>query len=147
MDKHCSNCNQLLPISEFWKDKSNKDGYCYRCKACSKKAKGRRIKPSHLRKRQTVRGIAPDGITVQQKLDWIRDTKEDKPCACCGRSEHWSAMDYHHLDESSKEFSLSQIRQFKTAEITLEMIKQEIEKCVLLCAICHRMLHAGALTL
>ena len=35
--KACRKCNELLPLDEFWKDKSTKDGKTTRCIACLKK--------------------------------------------------------------------------------------------------------------
>lgn len=37
--KTCSKCGRELPISEFYKDKSRKDGYRSECKECSKLSK------------------------------------------------------------------------------------------------------------
>ena len=35
--KWCTCCKQELPFSEFWKDKSHKDGYASQCKCCKSK--------------------------------------------------------------------------------------------------------------
>tara|TARA_R100000388_G_C7114236_1_gene97989 strand:+ start:27 stop:470 length:444 start_codon:yes stop_codon:yes gene_type:complete len=35
--KWCTCCKQELPFSEFWKDKSKKDGYATQCKSCKSK--------------------------------------------------------------------------------------------------------------
>ena len=32
--KTCSKCESNLPLSQFFKDKKNRDGYCNRCKSC-----------------------------------------------------------------------------------------------------------------
>lgn len=60
-------------------------------------------------------------------------------CIFCGYSKYKGALDFHHLNESQKEFSLS------TRGLTRswERIKQELEKCVLVCANCHREIHGG----
>jgi len=34
--KVCYKCNVCKPITEFFRDKSRSDGYCYRCKSCAK---------------------------------------------------------------------------------------------------------------
>jgi len=34
--KRCSNCNETKSYNEFWKNKSNTDGYEYYCKPCKK---------------------------------------------------------------------------------------------------------------
>ena len=33
--KLCSKCKKSLPVSAFWKDRSQKDGKCRRCKGCA----------------------------------------------------------------------------------------------------------------
>jgi len=37
MNKICNCCKENLPISSFYKDNRNKDGYNYKCKECVKK--------------------------------------------------------------------------------------------------------------
>lgn len=67
-----------------------------------------------------------------------REYKGDK-CAICGYSRCEDALDFHHIDPSKKDFGLS----LKGLTRSWEKIKIEIEKCVLLCANCHREVHAG----
>jgi hypothetical protein len=61
-------------------------------------------------------------------------------CSICGYNEHPSCLDFHHLDPSKKEWYSMQLmnRNFDVA-------KEEIAKCVLVCANCHRLIHAGVL--
>ncbi len=49
------------------------------------------------------------------------------------------ALDFHHRDPKQKEFGLSDRGLTRSWEKT----KNEIEKCVLICANCHREVHAG----
>lgn len=60
-----------------------------------------------------------------------------KSCKQCGGSFHPAAMDLHHIDPNSKE---------KNIAILLggswEKLKDEADKCILLCSNCHRTLHA-----
>ena len=57
-------------------------------------------------------------------------------CHHCGLIDDPRVYDFHHLDPSEKEFSLGQIgcRSF-------DKIKVELDKCILLCANCHRKEH------
>jgi len=64
-------------------------------------------------------------------------------CCFCGYNRCLSALDFHHIDESLKSFGLSQRGLTRSWERT----KQELEKCVLVCANCHREIHAGLLQL
>jgi len=64
-------------------------------------------------------------------------------CNFCGYNRCFSALDFHHIDEKSKSFGLSQRGLTRSWERT----RQELEKCVLVCANCHREIHAGLLQL
>lgn len=70
-------------------------------------------------------------------------------CAICGFDRHPSAMDLHHV-QVEKESPVSDIITRVTLAPTAHNVGQllrEAGKCVPLCANCHRMLHAGVLTL
>ncbi len=43
-----------------------------------------------------------------------------------------SALQFHHLDEDTKEFSIAQ-----AYNRSWESIKKELDKCILICANCH----------
>jgi hypothetical protein len=59
--------------------------------------------------------------------------------SCSWKSEFYGfALDFHHKDRGLKENTLS-----KMPNKQLTNIAAEINKCVVLCAICHRSVHAG----
>ena len=60
-------------------------------------------------------------------------------CMLCGYNKYLGALDFHHLDPSRKGFAIS------TRGLTRswEKIREELDKCILVCANCHRELHAG----
>jgi transposase len=60
-------------------------------------------------------------------------------CILCGYREHVAALQFHHLDPSTKAFSIS--REGTTRSFT--EVRAEAEKCVLLCANCHAAVEAG----
>lgn len=57
-------------------------------------------------------------------------------CTICGYDKCPSAFDFHHLDPREKDFVVS-------AKSSWAAIEPELKKCVLLCANCHREVHAG----
>lgn len=59
-------------------------------------------------------------------------------CSQCGWNKHIRGMEFHHQD-TSKEFCISE-----SYKKTWEIITEEVDKCVLLCANCHRIEHARA---
>lgn len=145
--KVCSKCSQEKSDEDFFKDKRGRNGRRSTCKTCDTNTKGRKITPPHLRKRATINGLPADGVTLAEKRRRIDDIKVTQPCACCGQYHTPKCMDFHHLDESTKSFSLSQIKRFKTNEITWKDIENEIAKCILVCATCHRKIHEGVVQL
>ena len=60
-------------------------------------------------------------------------------CIICGYNRSAWAFDLHHVDGSLKEFGLS----VRGLTHSWEKLKQEADKCVLVCANCHREIHAG----
>lgn len=62
-------------------------------------------------------------------------------CFYCGYNRCLAALDFHHIDESTKKFGISQDGLTRSWERT----KQELQKCILVCANCHREIHAGIL--
>lgn len=62
-------------------------------------------------------------------------------CACCGLVDDEVAYDFHHLDPTEKQFRLS------GAIKAWHLLVEEVKKCVMLCAICHRKFHAGMISI
>ena len=65
---------------------------------------------------------------------------KSEPCSICGASYPPYVMDFHHVDPASKEIAIG-----KKVTWKLDKLLREIEKCVLLCANCHRQVEHGDL--
>lgn len=59
-------------------------------------------------------------------------------CEICGYNKCIDALEFHHLDPSKKEFGIG----YKGYVHSWEEVKNELDKCICLCANCHRELHA-----
>lgn len=59
-------------------------------------------------------------------------------CQRCGYMRCEDALDFHHLDSQTKDFGISA----KGYTRSWKRVKAEIDKCILLCANCHREAHA-----
>ena len=74
---------------------------------------------------------------------WRKRTKEllveykGGKCEFCGYNKCIEALEFHHIDETTKEFAIS------GSTKSLEKQKKEADKCYMLCANCHRELHSG----
>ncbi|MCD6257671.1 HNH endonuclease [Candidatus Aerophobetes bacterium] len=60
-------------------------------------------------------------------------------CEICGYDRCIEALEFHHLDRKNKDFGISN----KGYTRSWKKIKEELDKCMLLCANCHREVHAG----
>jgi 5-methylcytosine-specific restriction endonuclease McrA len=60
-------------------------------------------------------------------------------CQVCSYSKYQGSLDLHHLNPKEKDFALGD----KGYTRSWEKVKQELDKCILLCANCHREVEAG----
>ena len=63
-------------------------------------------------------------------------------CSRCGYDRYAGALQFHHRDAAEKVFSLSN----RGVARSLEALREEASKCVLLCANCHAEVEAGVLS-
>lgn len=68
--------------------------------------------------------------------------KGSKSAVCGGRYPN-AVYDFHHLVPGEKDFHLGD----KNATTKWETIEKELEKCILVCANCHRTIHSGDIEL
>lgn len=63
-------------------------------------------------------------------------------CQLCGYNKCIAALEFHHKDKSTKSFSIS-----NGLHLQWRIIKKELNKCVLVCANCHREIEEGMVEL
>ena len=59
-------------------------------------------------------------------------------CELCGYNKCMAALDFHHKNPAEKEFSISGMHCLSWSKL-----KSELDKCILVCANCHREIHAS----
>lgn len=64
---------------------------------------------------------------------FIQNYKETNPCTDCGDCFPYYVMDFDHIGD--KEFAISR---FHNLTNSFEKVKEEMAKCELVCANCHR---------
>jgi predicted HNH restriction endonuclease len=57
-------------------------------------------------------------------------------CSRCGYDSCVAALDFHHTDPSQKDLAIG-----SSGHLAWETLKSELDKCLLLCANCHREEH------
>lgn len=70
--------------------------------------------------------------------DWLFDYKRNQSCRHCGMSFHDrpECCDFHHTDPHLKEGSVARMVTW-----SIKKAKDELDKCIPLCANCHRTVH------
>ena len=73
----------------------------------------------------------------QQKIlkTYINEIKENACCMICGEKRPWT-LDFHHTQP--KKMSIPEMAR---TNCTLDELKEEINKCIIVCANCHRDIH------
>jgi hypothetical protein len=59
-------------------------------------------------------------------------------CSMCGYDHCIEALEFHHVDPAQKDFNVSS----KGYTRSWVRVKAELDKCIILCANCHREIHA-----
>lgn len=119
-EKKCSKCNEVKKIREFYQ-RTNSDrkhdvgGYC---KKCSNLYHSNRVKE------------------VKIKMIEYKGGKCER-CNLNLKDSHYSVFEFHHINPKEKDVNFAKIKYQKW-----EVIQNEIDKCKLLCANCHRITHA-----
>lgn len=71
------------------------------------------------------------------RRQWIDDYKANIGCEICGIKDY-RVLDCHHKDMSDKKFNIAD---FYYYQFSMEKTREEITKCMIVCANCHRILH------
>ena len=72
-----------------------------------------------------------------EKRKKLAEYKKTLKCENCGEN-HPATLDFHHPDPNKKDMAVSKMI---AAKKKWEDIEKEINKCMVLCANCHRKLH------
>lgn len=123
--KCCSKCKQLKELSEFYKNKTKKDGYSGLCRLCHKQ-----LNNSSYKKNSKYYVIKTFKRREQCK-QFLKEYKSNKPCKDCNNTFPPYVMDFDHIKEKTKDVS-------SLVYYSIAKLKKEISKCELVCANCHR---------
>ena len=69
---------------------------------------------------------------IKSTLD---ELKHNKTCVDCGENYPYWMMDFDHLGEVPKLFTIGEYRK---VGVSLEKVLEEVDKCEIVCANCHR---------
>ena len=79
----------------------------------------------------------------RRKIKYMSVEYKGGKCQICGYNKYLGVLELHHLNHSVKSFGIGD----KGYTRSWEKVKAELDKCILLCANCHREVGAGILQL
>lgn len=133
--KKCTKCGIEKCFSEFCKKTASKDGYQPACKSCMNKAYTKCRKQDQERYQQVAKERYSANVIR------MREWKSARGCRLCSET-FAQCLDLHHLDPTVKDFNPCE-----AYCMSWDSFIKEAAKCVVLCANCHRKVHAGVLTI
>ena len=68
---------------------------------------------------------------------WLEDYKKELVCVRCGFAD-FRALEFHHTSRGQKDFNVADMLRNGAS---IQSIKREIDKCVVLCSNCHQIEH------
>ena len=109
-------------------------------RVCSKCGKEFRIIDSGYNRRYCYNCVPKThktGAEARNRIKiWALEYKGTK-CEICGHNRCIDALEFHHLNPNEKDFSISD----RSLILDWELIKKELDKCILVCSNCHREIH------
>jgi predicted transcriptional regulator len=88
-------------------------------------------------------GVYCKKCTTEKTVDRMQNLKRQMvqykggECVRCGYKKYFGALEFHHLNPSEKDFNPSSLKRYKFDD----RIKNELDKCILVCSNCHREIH------
>lgn len=112
--RFCPKCKKDVETDNFYqrRGKANSSVYCKSCTSIQTLERQRKLK--------------------QELVDY-----KGGSCVKCGYKKYIGALEFHHLDPTKKDFTIAHL---KLTSFNDE-IKKELDKCILVCANCHREIH------
>ena len=123
----CRTCKTEKSITEYGIRRASKDGLMTQCKQCNKlaqKSQYSKNKKYYLDRNREQRS---------NNRERYKHYKSNTPCSRCGGVFPNCVMDFDHRDPTEKKHCVAQMMGYSWGRIL-----EEIAKCDLLCANCHR---------
>ena len=168
MKQKCNTCHKNKELEEFYKSNRRKSGYEIHCKVCKNHKRKQRHKsnpdcykqktceynknynnrhPDHAEKTR----IKYNDYYKRYSLETIKKIRELKKtiidkfggkCHRCHNSYESCVYDFHHKNPEEKKFSIATlIAKSIRNESKKQELLEELNKCIMVCANCHRCIH------
>lgn len=129
----CKTCGISKDTSDFDQRPGRRVGHCKECRRKKIRQHYRDNKEYYIKKSKK------NNKSYKQRF---MDFKRTLSCTDCNMSfkDEPYMCEFHHLDPSTKDYNLSNLK-----ESSMKKIMEEVDKCVPLCPNCHRRRHNAPL--
>lgn len=128
--KKCCSCKKSKRVEDFGQYRKSTDGLNSRCKKCKREYDNKYYHSKSLKNKQKKQAIQTERLRLHKQF--IMNFLSKNPCRHCGENRIVT-LEFHHVRD--KDFNICDgLRR----GYSLERIKKELNKCIVLCANCHR---------
>lgn len=131
--KKCTRCGCVKDIDEFYDKPSNTDGKNKTCNKCLNYYS----ENHYVNNKETYLKNGQRRKTFLKQF--INRVKRRTVCPICGEKRYW-VLEFHHKDKKEKEFNIAKMANYG---YSIKKIKEELRKCIIICANCHKNIHHG----
>lgn len=128
--KKCGKCEEWKLFAEFSMKLKSRASSCKKCIASYGKEHYKKNRSKYIE-----RAKINEEVSIKRNRAFVRALKELNPCMDCGIKYPYYVMDFDHRERSTKRADVSDLTK---QAFGLETIQEEIDKCDLVCANCHR---------
>jgi hypothetical protein len=133
--KRCSCCKEEKDEGEFQRNRSLKDGLQDQCKTCRRETDQKSY--ANRSEEQKARYREQDRQAALRNIDLIYQYLLEHPCVDCGEADP-VVLEFDHISGEK----LGDVANFVRSGRRWETIQEEIAKCEVRCANCHRRITA-----
>lgn len=128
--KHCAGCGTTKSVDDFNRAAGRRDGLQVYCRTCQA-AKAREYEASNPGRIERLAQLKADRRAVAQK--YVQEYLQTHPCVDCSESD-WVVLEFDHVRDKKK----AHVMQLVADGYSLSAVDEEITKCDIRCANCHR---------
>jgi hypothetical protein len=130
--KKCTICKESKLLCEFNKNKTTKDGFNNLCRECSKSISKKYYQENRERHKKII--SLRNKKLIKENRQKLFDFYKNNKCIDCGNSNP-IVLELDHKDDVRKTSTISNMIH---SGISWKKIEEEISKCEVRCANCHR---------
>ena len=116
--------------------------YCLECSPFGRHNTAKLEKPKGSKEEILLEKRRKRVLAVQKRRNTLKkmavEYKGGK-CCICGYDRFMGALEFHHINPNEKSFGVSE----RGMTVSWERLRNEIDKCILVCSNCHREIEAG----